>query len=204
MIQRQHRVRLAAAEIGLQLHDRIAAPDGQPAHGADQHLLQAGGQVGTAEELHRVAVFVRAFAQVHLPQVGGKLGLLVAATGHVFMRHHHFAPGFEAGRHAAFDGDARRLAFLTARLLVEAHAQQFHLHLLHLVGLRCRDGGQQSSDGIERPVGIVAGEGFLMCPSVAHGQNLIHQAALCLTENLAKHVTPFSIHNHQQGGNIIQ
>jgi hypothetical protein len=29
------------------------------------------------------------------------------------------------------------LRFLAARLLVEAHAQQFHLHLLDIIRLRC-------------------------------------------------------------------
>ena len=50
---------------------------------------------------------------------------------------------------------------------------------------------------IERAVGVVAGEGFLMRPAVAHGQQFIHQAALRLAENLAKHLAPFAIHDHQ-------
>ena len=51
MIERQHRVRLAAAEIGLELHDRIAALAGDALDAADQQALQALGQKGAAEEL---------------------------------------------------------------------------------------------------------------------------------------------------------
>ena len=37
VVERQHRVRLAAAEVGLELHDRIAALAGEALHRADQH-----------------------------------------------------------------------------------------------------------------------------------------------------------------------
>ncbi|EXI71444.1 MAG: hypothetical protein AW07_03673 [Candidatus Accumulibacter sp. SK-11] len=67
MVERQHRVRLAATEVGLQLHDRVAAAGGQALHRGDQHPLQAFGQVGAAEELHRVPVFVSSLAEMHLP-----------------------------------------------------------------------------------------------------------------------------------------
>jgi hypothetical protein len=141
---------------------------------------------------------------MHLPQVGGKLGLLVAAAGHVFVRHHHFAPRLEAARHAAFDGGAGRLALLAARLLVEAHAQQLGLHLLDFAPPAGGNRRQQACGRIERAVGVVAGEGFLMRPAVAHGQQFIHQAALRLAENLAKHLAPFAIHDHQRGGDVVE
>jgi hypothetical protein len=197
-------VRLAAAEVGLQLHHRVAAAGGQALHRADQHPLQAFGQVGAAEELHRVPVFVAALAQMHLPQIGGELGLLVATAGHVDMRHDHFAPGLEVAGDAAFDRRAGRFPLFAARLLVEAHAQQFHLHLVDVVRLRGRNGGQQAPSRIERAVGVVAGEGFLMRPGVAHGHQLIDQAALALAENLAKHLGPFAIHDHQRGGDVLE
>jgi len=41
-----------------------------------------------------VLVLVCPLAEVHLPQIGGKLGLLVAATGYVSMRCDHLTPGF--------------------------------------------------------------------------------------------------------------
>ena len=56
VIERQHRVGLAAAEIRLQLHDRVAALAGQATHGPRQQLPEALGQIGAAEELGRLAV----------------------------------------------------------------------------------------------------------------------------------------------------
>ena len=128
---------LATAEVGLQLHHRVATAHSQTTHRADQHVLQAFRQIGPAEELHWIAVFGRALAQMHLPQIGGELGLLIAAAGHVIVRHHHFAPGFQAAGNTAFDGRASALAFLAARLLIEAHAQQLGFYLLDFIGLRC-------------------------------------------------------------------
>jgi hypothetical protein len=204
VVERQHRVRLAAAEVGLQLHHRVAAAGGEALHRADQHPLQAFGQVGAAEELYRVPVFVCPLAQMHLPQIGGELGLLVATAGHVGMRHHHFAPGLEVAGHAALDCRAGRLPLFAARLLVEAHAQQFHLHLVHIVRLRGRNGGQQTPGGIQCAVGVVAGEGFLVRPGVAHAQQFIDQTALALAENLAEDFGPFAVHDHQRGGDVLQ
>jgi hypothetical protein len=62
--ERQHRVGLAAAEVGLELDDRVATRARQPLHGAGQEPPQAVGEVGAAEELHRIAVFVGPFAAV--------------------------------------------------------------------------------------------------------------------------------------------
>ena len=99
VIERQHRVRLAAAEVGLELHDRVAALPGEALHRADEQALEALGEVGAAEELDWVAVLVRALAEVHLPEIGGELRLLVAAARHVRVRRHDLAPGLEgAGR----------------------------------------------------------------------------------------------------------
>ena len=92
MVQRQHRVSLAAAEVGLQLHHRVASASGETLHGADQHLPQAGGQIGAAKELRRVAILVRSLAEEHLPQIGGELRLLIASAGHVLVRGHYVAP----------------------------------------------------------------------------------------------------------------
>ena len=39
VVERQHRVRLAAAEVGLELHHRVAALPGEALHRADQHAL---------------------------------------------------------------------------------------------------------------------------------------------------------------------
>ncbi len=102
---------------------------------------------------------------MHLPEIGGELGLLVAAAGHVLVRRDHLAPGLEVGRDGALDGGAGGLALLAAHLLVEAQAQQLHLHLLDLVGLGRRDGGQQPPRRVERAIGVVAGEGSPGAPT---------------------------------------
>ena len=165
VIERQHRVGLAAAEIGLELHHRVAALAGQALDAADQQALEALGQKGAAEELGRFAVFVAAFAQMHLPEVGGELGLLIAAAGDVGVRRHHLAPRLQIARRRRLDQRAARLALLAAHLLVEDEAAQLHLHLADLVGLRRRDGGEQSTHRVERAVGVVAGERLLMRPA---------------------------------------
>ena len=77
--QSQERVGFAAAKVGLKLHDRIAPLAGHAQQGPLKKLLEALGQKGTAEELFGVLVFIRAFFLVHLPQVGGEFGLLIAA-----------------------------------------------------------------------------------------------------------------------------
>ena len=64
VVQGKHRMRLAAAEVGLQLHDRVAAPPAEPAHRTNQHRPEAFGEVGAAEELDRVPILCGAFAKM--------------------------------------------------------------------------------------------------------------------------------------------
>ena len=173
-------------------------PAGEAPHRAHQHPLQALGEIGAAEELDRVLVFVGPFAEVHLPEIGGELGLLVAAAGHVLVRRHHFAPGLEVTRRRALDRRAGALALFASHLLVEAQAQELHLHLLDLVGLRRRDGGQQPPGRVERAVGVVAGEGLLVRPLVAMVAQLADQAALGRPQRLAEDVVPGFPHELEQ------
>ena len=67
MVERQHRVRLAAAEIRLELHHRVAAFAGEALHATHEEALQALGEIRAAEELGGLPILVRAFAEVHLP-----------------------------------------------------------------------------------------------------------------------------------------
>ena len=83
MIEGQHGVGLAAAEVGLQLHDGLAALAVQALESICQQTSQALGQVGAAEELGWVAVLGGTLAEMYLPEVGGEFGLLVVAAGHV-------------------------------------------------------------------------------------------------------------------------
>ena len=68
------RLRLAAAEVGLELHDRVATLPGDALHASDEQALQALGEKRTAEELRGLLVLIAAFAQMHLPEVGRELG----------------------------------------------------------------------------------------------------------------------------------
>ena len=95
MVQREHRVRLAAAEVGLQLDDRIPAPAGQALDAADEKPLQTLREIRPAEEFGGVSVLVRALSEVDLPQVGGELRLLIAAACDIGVRSHDFSPGLQ-------------------------------------------------------------------------------------------------------------
>ena len=70
MIERQHRVRLATAEIRLELHHRVSAGwtfAPQPLERPDKQPLEAVREKGPTEKLHRVTVFVAAFSEINLP-----------------------------------------------------------------------------------------------------------------------------------------
>ena len=189
MVEREHRVRLAAAEVGLQLHDRVSAAAAEALHGAGEHPLEALGQVGAAEELDRVAVLGAPFPFLDLPEVGGELGLLVLAAGDVLVRRDHLAPRLQGAGRAA-DGEAGLLAPFAAGLLVEADAQQLHLEPVDLGGLGGRDRGQQPAGRVERAVGVVSGERTLMGPVVAVVAQLADEVALGPPEDGAEHVVP--------------
>ena len=149
-----------------------------------------------------IAVLVRALAEVDLPEVGGELGLLVAAAGHVLVGGDDLAPGLQAAGGRDLDGGAGGLALLAAHLLVEAEPQQFHLHLFDLVGLGRRDGGEQAAGGVERAVGVVAGEGFLVGPPVAMVAEFADEAAFGGPERLAEDVVPGFPHDLEQGRDV--
>ncbi len=80
-----------------------------------------------------------------MPEIRGELGLLVAPAGHILVRSHHLAPGFQSARCGPLDRGPGALAPLTPCLLVEAEPQQLRFHLLDLVGLWGRDGSQQAA-----------------------------------------------------------
>ena len=108
VVQRQHRVGLGVAEIGLKLHHRVAAITRDALHAAHEQALQALGEVGAAEELLRPLVLVRAPPWVHLPDVGGELSLLVAPARHIGVEW----PNYLA---VAFSKLANAICFATAR-----------------------------------------------------------------------------------------
>src|SRR5689334_21399082 len=110
---------LAATEIGLELDHGVAAAIGQPTHSAHQQPTQALGQVGAAKELDRVAVFVRSLAEMHLPEISGELGLLIAATRHVAVGCDDLTPRLEICGSLRLDSRTGAPASFSANLLVE-------------------------------------------------------------------------------------
>ena len=159
-------MRLPATKVGLELHDRVAAPAGQTSDAAHEELLEALGQVGAAGKLGGVAVFVAALAEVHLPEVGGELRLLVAATRHIGMRRRDLAPRLQRSSGRRFDERTSGSSLLAARLLVDDEPPQLRAHPSDLVGLRSGDGSEEARRGIERALRVIAGEGRLVCPLV--------------------------------------
>ncbi len=156
MVERQHRVGLAAAKIGLELHHGIAPHAGDPLHAAHEKPLEAFREIGAAKELPGIPVLVRTLAEVHLPQVRGELRLLVAPARHVGVRRNHLAPWLEGAGRRRLDQGAPGFALLAAHLLVVDKPPQFLLHLADVAGLRRRDGGQETVHGIQRAIRVVA------------------------------------------------
>ena len=198
MIQRQHRVRFTATKIGLQLHHRVAALAGQALHAAHQQPLQAFRQKRAPKKLHRFAVFIAAFAQMHLPQVSGKLGLLVTSARHVGMRRNHLAPRFKHAGRCGLDQRAARLALFATHLLIHRQPAQFRLDAVDLVGLRRGDSRKQTRHRVERAVGVVAAKWLLVRPFVALITQLLHQTALGTPQRFAEDCVPRIPHYLEQ------
>src|SRR5271157_1350875 len=139
---------------------------------------------------------------MYLPEVGCKLRLLVAPAGNILVRIHHLAPGLEIARSLALNRRARSLAFLGAHLLVEADAQQLHLHLFNLVRLWSGNRREETAGRIECAVGIISGKWLLMGPAVADVPKFADQRPLRLTKCLAENDIPLVPHHGEQRGGI--
>ena len=189
-------------EVGLQLNDGVSAPSREAVDCPDQQALQTFRQVRPPEELDRVAVLVRPFTQVHLPEVGRELGLLVAPARDVLVGGDDLPPWLEAGHGGASDCGARLPAPLPARLLVEAHPQQLHLEPFELFRLRRRYRGEKPAHGVQCPIGVIAGEAFLVGPPVAVPAQLTDETPFRRPKNRAKDVVPGLPHQLEQPGHV--
>ena len=129
VMQCQHRVRLAATEVGLQLDDRVSPLARQSQHCLRQESAKPLSQEGSAEELGRILVLVRSFALINLPEIGGELGLLVAARCNVRVWSDDFPPRLQGTVRLAFGRLDRLLSHLLAALVVEHGPHQVHTHL---------------------------------------------------------------------------
>ena len=182
-------VGLAAAEVRLELNDGIAASAREAADGPNQQTLQAFRQIRAPEELDGFSILVCAFAQMHLPKIGGETRLVGSARsqrpcGGVTI----FPPGLQAGRDGAFNRCSRLFAPLPTRLFVEAYPQQLQLALLELFGLRRGYRGKESAHRIQSAIGVIAGKTLLVCPLVAVVPQLADQTPLRRSpESLERH-----------------
>ena len=140
---------------------------------------------------------------MHLPEVCRKLRLLVPAAGYVLMRTDHLTPRGETSSRLVFNGCSRGPAPLRARLLVEAHAQQFHLHVLDLTGLRRGDRRQEPVGRIKSPVSIVAGKRLPDAPSDSALPVVRSQGSARLaSEGISENVVPRLPHDPQKPRSI--
>ena len=112
---------LSPAEVGLELHHGIAPSTPQPLHRSCEKVFQALGEKSPPEKFNRLTILIRAFTQMHLPEISGKLRLLISPTGYILVRGDYFAPGFEARANLTLYRSASGTSLLGAHLLVEAH-----------------------------------------------------------------------------------
>ena len=93
----EHRVGLAATEVGLQVdHRRGVGVPRQSAHGAADEVAQTLGEVGATEELDRVGIVGVSFgARGHLVEVGSELRGVEVARRHVVVWRQDLAPRLE-------------------------------------------------------------------------------------------------------------
>jgi hypothetical protein len=117
-----------------------------PLDRSGEEVLQAVRDVGAPEKLARIPKFVRVLAKMDLPKIGSELGLLIPATGDIPVWADDFPPGLQLSGCLALDGSAGGPALLSPDLFLKADAQQLHLELLDVIGLRSRHGTQQTPD----------------------------------------------------------
>ncbi len=169
VVEGEHRVRLAAAEVGLKLDHRIAALPHQPQQRSGEKLAQPVGDERAPEELRRVGVLGAADAVVDVVQVGGELGLDVAAGDHVLVGRDDLAPRLEPRFRTALDSDGA--AGLLPGQFGEHGPLQLDLAGLDLGGrIGGRDRLQEALHGVERPQRIVRGERLFVRPLVSELQ----------------------------------
>jgi hypothetical protein len=99
VIKREHRVRLAAAEVCLQFDHRVTPGASKPLGGANKKRAQAFSKIRSAEKLLRVPIFGRRPSRMYFGKIRRKLRLLKLARSNVWMRLDHLTPGKQS-RHS--------------------------------------------------------------------------------------------------------
>ena len=164
VVQSDEGVRLAPAEVGLQLHDGVAADTRETLDRPRDQLAEPLGDEGAPVELRRVAVLGRCRASPHLVQVGGVLGHFEASRGDVVVRLDHLSPGRQPRLHPGL-GALSHAAPGAATLLLELEAQQLLMEAADLVGLGTGgDGLQQALGRVQPPESIICGKTLVVSP----------------------------------------
>ena len=203
VVERQHRVGLAATEVGLQLDHRFTALAVEALEGDAQQVAQAGGDEGAAVELAGIGVLRAADATAHLVEVGGELGLLVLAGDHIRVGGDHIAPGHQAGLHLVLD------RHLVAGAVAGPLAEHLLLQFLaqgadRLCGLGRGDVAAEAGGGVEGAVGVVGGEGFLVGPAVAGVEQFTHIGAIRLAEQPLEDALPVLHEQLEQHRHVLE
>ena len=191
VVKRQHGVGLAATEVRLQVHHwacvGVAAEAPQSPR---QQIVQALGEVGAGEELHRVVVLgTGRLPGVHQVQVGCELRGCELAAGDVVVRSNHFAPRFQA--RPRLEGHLGPVGLLTGLRLVDS-ALQVCAQFAHVC---CRVGRprrlEKPLDGVEGTDGVVGAERLVVRPPVAGLAQLGSEALLRPGQHFLELVTAF-------------
>src|SRR5438552_3976833 len=111
MVECQHGLCLAAAEVSQQLHNGIASVRVQPKQGVGKQVTQALSEIGTLKELAGIAILFGSFTSCDLPEIGGEFRLLKTTGGDVGMRDDDITPGTQSPCRVALDGSNSCLAY---------------------------------------------------------------------------------------------
>ena len=211
MVEREHAVRLAAAEGGLELDHGLAVKAGHTAQRLHEQALHALGHIRAPEELHGVAVLERPLATRHLRQVGGELGVAVAALRNVLMRLHHVTPAGQPFHRDGLrlglgGGDGLRRRHRVARRhrplgAAVARLAKQRVDLRRAVGVHLL---AQATHGVKRAPRIIVAE-VLASPmrELVPGALELHDPVLAvLGEVLPEDVTPADVHDEETFGDV--
>jgi hypothetical protein len=125
-----------------------------------------------------------------LGQVGRELRLLVPAGGDVRVGRDDLAPGLQAGLGLPLDGSRGGLPHLALRILLMADAHKVFALALYLGRLGSGHGLEQPLGAVEGAIGVVCGEGLMVCPAIANVAQLAHERPLGLAQLALEHLLP--------------
>ena len=203
VVEREHRVRLAAAEVGLEIDDRLALRFAREALECyTEKVRETGGQEGAFEEGAGIEILGGPHSSGDLAEIGGELRLGVSAGCDVRVGLDDLAPWSQPCNSGALDREGNlALRLLLGRRLPRG-AKDFGAHPRERRRLiRGADRGSEARHRVERTLGVCRREGTVrrrMRPAVADLLELADVVALGLPERLAEHRAPMVRHRAEQ------